>query len=50
MNSTLLNPTSTDTPSATFDQAVVATYLTHDDAETAARRKEKGCRSSATTP
>jgi hypothetical protein len=46
MNSTLLDTcsdiTQSDTQPATFDQAVVATYLTHDAAEAAVRRLSEG--------
>ncbi len=42
MNSTLYDTKQSDTQLAAFDQAVVATYLTHDAAETAVRRLSEG--------
>lgn len=42
MNSTLFDTTLSDTRPAASDQAVVATYLTHADAETAVRRLADG--------
>jgi hypothetical protein len=42
MNSTLFDTAQADAQPVAFDQAVVATYLTHDDAETAVRRLSEG--------
>ena len=42
MNSTLSDTAQSDTQPAAFDQSVVATYLTHDDAEAAVRRLSEG--------
>jgi hypothetical protein len=42
MNNTLFGTTQSGTQPAAFDEAVVATYLTHDAAETAVRRLSEG--------